>query len=68
LKVFNQPLLASHQNIVKTDRDITGQLMFKQDIAESEQQIAIAVHSRSSTEDVVTTVVQEFVTVGHGVP
>jgi len=68
LKGLNQTLLAYPQNIVKIDRDIACQLMFKQDIVESEQQIAIAVHSRSSIEDVVTTVVPGFVTVGHGAP
>ena len=43
-------------------------LVFKQDFAESERQIAIAVHSRSSIEAVVTTGVPGFVTVGHGAP
>ena len=36
--------------------------------AEEEQHLDIAVHSRSSIEAVVTTVVPGFVTIGHGAP
>ena len=65
---FKQTLLAFHQNIDTTVGDISCRLVFKQDIAESERQIAIAACSRSSIEAVVTTVVPGLVTVDHGAP
>ena len=45
-----------------------GNFVSRQVPAEGEQHLVIAVHSRSSIEAVVTTVVPGFVTVDHGAP
>ena len=45
-----------------------GNFVSRQVPVEEERHLVIAVHSRSSIEAVVTTVVPGFVTIGHGAP